>query len=336
MREQYNQFRSYLHEQFLVDDRKILLDVHGGALRVDHFDIDSQTVFACLNFANEESKHRQQGELVEFQNDLNEENHQRLEKLHAIRASIMHGYNGFYLLYQPVVDASTEKLISAEALLRWKNDVYGTVPPDLFIPLLESDPLFPELGEWIIRESVFSAKQILHQNPGFVINVNLSYTQLEKPDFVDMVLRILKEMEYPPEHLCLEVTERCRMLDMDLLKNVLSSLKSRGVLIALDDFGTGFSSIGILKEIPFDIIKIDRSFVKKIEANDLDRQLIRNIADLASIFSAKVCVEGIETAGMRDILMRYHVESFQGYYYAKPLLLDQFMEWEQSSQADVR
>ena len=336
MREQYNQFRSYLHEQFLVDDRKILLDVHGGALRVDHFDIDSQTVFACLNFANEESKHRQQGELVEFQNDLNEENHQRLEKLHAIRASIMHGYNGFYLLYQPVVDASTEKLISAEALLRWKNDVYGTVPPDLFIPLLESDPLFPELGEWIIRESVFSAKQILHQNPGFVINVNLSYTQLEKPDFVDMVLRILKEMEYPPEHLCLEVTERCRMLDMDLLKNVLSSLKSRGVLIALDDFGTGFSSIGILKEIPFDIIKIDRSFVKKIEANDLDRQLIRNIADLASIFSAKVCVEGIETAGMRDILMRYHVESFQGYYYAKPLLLDQFMEWEQSSQADVK
>ena len=336
MREQYNQFRSYLHEQFLVDDRKILLDVHGGALRVDHFDIDSQTVFACLNFANEESKHRQQGELVEFQNDLNEENHQRLEKLHAIRASIMHGYNGFYLLYQPVVDASTEKLISAEALLRWKNDVYGIVPPDLFIPLLESDPLFPELGEWIIRESIFSAKQILHQNPGFVINVNLSYTQLEKPDFVDMVLRILKEMEYPPEHLCLEVTERCRMLDMDLLKNVLSSLKSRGVLIALDDFGTGFSSIGILKEIPFDIIKIDRSVVKMIEENDLDRQLIRNIADLASIFSAKVCVEGIETAGMRDILMRYHVESFQGYYYAKPLLLDQFMEWEQSSQAGVR
>ena len=336
MREQYNQFRSYLHEQFLVDDRKILLDVHGGALRVDHFDIDSQTVFACLNFANEESKHRQQGELVEFQNDLNEENHQRLEKLHAIRASIMHGYNGFYLLYQPVVDASTEKLISAEALLRWKNDVYGIVPPDLFIPLLESDPLFPELGEWIIRESIFSAKQILHQNPGFVINVNLSYTQLEKPDFVDMVLRILKEMEYPPEHLCLEVTERCRMLDMDLLKNVLSSLKSRGVLIAQDDFGTGFSSIGILKEIPFDIIKIDRSVVKMIEENDLDRQLIRNIADLASIFSAKVCVEGIETAGMRDILMRYHVESFQGYYYAKPLLLDQFMEWEQSSQAGVR
>ncbi|MBR0368500.1 MAG: EAL domain-containing protein [Clostridia bacterium] len=326
MQEYYDRFRAFLHEDFEVDGRKILLDLHCGALRVDRFDVDSQTVYACLNFANEESKFRQQGNLVEFQNDLNEENHQRLEKLHAIRASIMRGNEGFYLLYQPVVDAKTEKLIGAEALLRWKNEQYGTVPPDQFIPLLESDPLFPELGEWIIRESVLAAKRILVQNPGFVVNVNLSYTQIEKPDFVDMVLRILNELEYPPEHLCFEVTERCRLLDLELLKNVIINLKSRGVLVALDDFGTGFSSIGILKEIPFDIIKIDRSFVRRIEENDIDRRLIRNIADLAMIFSAKVCVEGIETEGMRDILKRFHVESFQGYYYARPLLIGDFIE----------
>ena len=326
----YNQFRAYLHERFKVDGKKLLLDLHGGVLRVDNFDVDSQTVYACLNYADEESKLRQQGTLVEFRNDLNEENHQRLEKLHAIRASIMHGYEGFYLLYQPVVDAQTEKLIGAEALLRWKNDTYGIVPPDMFIPILESDPLFPELGEWILRESIRAAKQALDRNPEFVINVNLSYTQLEKPDFVDMVLRILDDLEYPPEHLCLEVTERCRLLNLDLLKNVVVNLKSRGVLIALDDFGTGFSSIGILKEIPVNIIKIDRSFVKMIEENEVDRKIVRTIADLASIFSAKVCVEGIETQGMRDILRRYHVESFQGYYYAKPLLFDQFMEWRKA------
>ena len=332
MRENYNRFRAFLHESFQVDGRKILLDLHCGALRVDRFDVDSQTVYACLNYADEESKHRQQGNLVEFQNDLNEENHQRLEKLHAIRASIMHGYQGFYLLYQPVVDAQTEKLIGAEALLRWKNEIYGTVPPDLFIPLLEADPLFPELGEWIIRESILAAKQILQQDPGFIVNVNLSYTQLERPDFVDMVLRILGELGFPPEHLCFEVTERCRLLDMSLLKNVLSSLKAKGVLIALDDFGTGFSSVGILKEIPFDIIKIDRSFVRRIEANEIDRELVRNIADLAGIFGAKVCVEGIETPGMRDILQHFRVGSFQGYYYAKPLLLEQFLEWQKDTQ----
>ncbi len=331
LHEQYNRFRSFLHEGFVVDGKSILLDLHCGALRVNEFNIDSQTVYACLNYANSESKIKQQGDMVEFQNDLNEENHQRLEKLHAIRASIMHGHRGFYLLHQPVVDAQTEELIGAEALLRWKDDRYGMVPPDQFIPILESDPLFPELGEWIIWESVFAAKQILALNPNFVINVNLSYTQLEKPDFVDMVLRILSDLEFPPEHLCLEVTERCRLLDMKLLKNVLSSLKSRGVLIALDDFGTGFSSVSILKEIPFNIIKIDRSFVKAIEENDIDRKIVRNIADLASIFDAKVCVEGIETEGMRDILMSYRVGSFQGYYYAKPLLIEEFLSWTRDS-----
>ena len=331
MQDYYEAFREFLHERFYVDGRKVLLDLHCGALRVDAFDIDSQTVYSCLNFADEESKLRRQGDLVEFGSDLNEGNRQRLEKLHAIRASILHGYEGFYLLYQPVVDAKTERLIGAEALLRWKNDVYGTVPPDLFIPVLESDPLFPGLGEWIIREAILAAKQTLRRNPAFVINVNLSYSQIEKPDFADSVFRILEELDYPPEHLCLEVTERCRLLDMELLKNVIVTLKARGIRIALDDFGTGFSSVGLLKEIPLDVIKIDRSFVQTIEESEIDRKLVQNVAGLASVFGSKTCVEGIETAGMRDILRQFHVQSFQGYYYAKPLPLAEFTKWEKPS-----
>jgi EAL domain-containing protein (putative c-di-GMP-specific phosphodiesterase class I) len=312
-----------------VDDKRVLLETNCGALKLDRFEFDSQTVYSCLNYSYSESKTRYQGDMVVFHNDLNQDNRQRLEKLHAIRASIMHGYRGFYLLYQPVVDAKTEQLISAEALLRWKNDTYGVVPPDQFLPLLETDPLFPELGEWIIKEAIMSAKKILKKNPDFVININLSYTQLEKHDFVDMVFRILKDLEYPPEHLCFEVTERCRLLDIDLLRNVAVSLKARGILIALDDFGTGFSSVGIVKELPFDIIKIDRGFVEKIEEDLVDRELIKNFAGIASIFGAKVCVEGIETSGMRDILQQFNVGSFQGYYYAKPLKFDEFVEWEE-------
>jgi EAL domain-containing protein (putative c-di-GMP-specific phosphodiesterase class I) len=295
---------------------------------MDHFDFDSQTVYACLNFAYGESKKRRQGDMVIFENDLNENNRHRLEKLHKIRASITHGYRGFYLLFQPVVDAKTEELISAEALLRWKNDTYGVVPPDQFLPLLETDPLFPELGEWIIKESVLVAKKQLKKNPDFIININLSYTQLEKPDFVDMVFRILEDVDYPADHLCFEVTERCKLLDIKLLRNVTVSLKARGILIALDDFGTGFSSVGLIKELPFDIIKIDQSFVAGIEDDDLDREIIKSIADLAKVFKAKVCAEGIETAGMRDILREYSIESFQGYYYAKPLPSGEFLKWK--------
>jgi EAL domain-containing protein (putative c-di-GMP-specific phosphodiesterase class I) len=309
-----------------------LREVNGGVLKVDNFNVDSQTIYACLNFVYGESKARHQGDMVVFHNNLNDDNKFRLEKLHDIRASIMHGYRGFYLLYQPVVDAQTERLISAEALLRWKNEKYGMVPPDQFIPLLESDPLFPELGEWIIQEAVVAAKQIIKNHPDFVMNINLSYTQLQKPDFVDMVFRILDDMQYPPDHICFEVTERCRLLDIKLLKNVTASLKSRGILIALDDFGTGFSSIGIVKELPFDIIKIDRSFVEKIEEDALERELIDRFSGVASLFGAKVCVEGVETEGMISILQQFHVRSFQGYYYSKPLGLDEFFVWDRNRQ----
>ena len=326
MREKYNLFRGYMHDGFTVDGRKVLLNLNCGALAVDSFDIDPQTIYACLNFANDESKKLRGGDLVEFRNELNEESHRRLEKLHAIRASITRGFDGFFLLYQPVVDAQSERMTGAEALIRWKNDRYGMVPPDQFIPILESDPLFPELGEWILREALLTAKEALKTHPEFVMNVNLSYSQIEKPGFTDRVIGILQETDYPPEHLCLEITERCRLLDTELLKNVLTGLRSRGILVALDDFGTGFSSVGILREIPVDTIKIDRSFVMNIEQDELDRQLVRNVASLALIFGAKVCVEGIETAGMRDILRDFRVNSFQGYFYAKPLPPEQMLE----------
>ena len=326
IREIYNSFRTYFHEDFTVDSHKILLDLQCGAVRVDDFNVDSETVYGGLNFAYTESKLRQQGDLVEFRNAFGGETYRRLEILHRIRASIKHGYEGFYLLFQPVV-GTDEQEIGAEALLRWKSDPYEAVPPDRFIPILESDPLFPELGEWIITEALLAAKQVLLKNPKFVINVNLSYTQLEKPDFVDMVERILQNLDYPPEHLCFELTERCRLLDLELLNNTLVRLKSLGILIALDDFGTGFSSVGILKEIPIDIIKIDRSFVQKIEKDETDRKIMRAISNLASIFDAKVCAEGIETKGTAEILKSCRVESFQGFYYSEPLPLQQFLEW---------
>jgi EAL domain-containing protein (putative c-di-GMP-specific phosphodiesterase class I) len=171
------------------------------------------------------------------------------------------------------------------------------------------------------------AKRLREKYRDFIINVNLSYNQLEKPNFVDMVLEALAETNYPPECLCLEITERCRLLDMDLLKNIVVNLRGRVIKIALDDFGTGFSSIGIVKSLPFDVIKIDRSLVMKIEEKPQDRQLVGSVADMVVNYGSKVCVEGIETSGMRDILNHYHVESFQGYYYAKPLMLEQFLTW---------
>ena len=211
-------------------------------------------------------------------------------------------------------------------MIRWKNNEYGVVSPVQFVDVLEQDNLFPELGKWILRTSIRDAKKILDSYPSFVINVNLSYTQLEKPDFVDSVLHILEQEKFPPQNLCLEITERCRLLDMDLLKNIFTRLRGRGIKVALDDFGTGFSSIGVLRKIPVPSVQIDRRFVMNIEQDSSDQKTVRFISELADSFSSSVTAEGIETPEMREFLLRFKIKNLQGFYYSKPLPINDFMD----------
>ena len=319
MIESYDELRQNMLRGIRIDDDNIILEMFAGMIHLDDFNTDDQTVYACLNFAFDESKETGHGEIVEFKGASGKDEKQSIEKLYTIRNSITHGFEGFYLLYQPIIEAKTEKIIGAEALLRWKNDEYGMVPPDSFIPILEKDTLFPALGEWILKTALEAALNFVKLLPNFVINVNLSYSQLEKGDFVEIVKSVIDSSRYPAEQLCLEITERCRLLDMGLLKNTMIQLKSDGIRIALDDFGTGFSSMGLVKSLPFDTIKIDRSFVQKIEEDEREKKLVNKFTEVASLYDAKVCVEGIETSGMADILRNYSVHSFQGYYYSKPV-----------------
>ena len=323
----YEGLRKYCRTRFQVDGKNIILDLSAGHITVNKFDVDAQTVYACLSFVYSESKLHRQGDIVDFLNELNNENSERIERLHYIRGSIMKNYEGFYLLYQPVVDSKTEKLIGAEALIRWKSERYGMVPPDQFIPLLEKDPLFPELGEWILETSLKDAKKVMEKLPDFVVNVNLSYTQLEKGGFVDMVLSKLKEQNFPPDHLCLEITERCRLLDMKILKNVIDVLRSYGVKIALDDFGTGFSSIGLVKSLPFDTIKIDRSFIPVGDGSAEDEKrkvMLHSIIEMVNSLGLKSIAEGVETIDQVILLKESGCYYVQGYYFDKPLPVDDF------------
>ena len=224
--------------------------------------------------------------------------------------------------------ASSENLKGMEALVRWKSDTYGTVPPNQFIPVLEQDALFPKLGTWILRQAMTDGLKFLEKYPDMIMNVNLSYAQMEKDGFIDEVLDLLKETGFPAGNLCLEITERCRLLDMDLLKDMVNIFRNNGIKIALDDFGTGYSSLGILRELPVDTVKIDREYVKNVEKSMADQNTVKYIADLADAFSAEVCVEGVETEDMKDFIKQYKVSSLQGYYYSKPIPPDEFLAME--------
>ena len=315
----YKMLRDKHTHDFYVDGKHLSLSLNAGAIVLDNFEITKETAYSCLRYSYYRSKLKKLGELVVFEDTLSDENRQTVEKINVIRNSITQNCSGFYLCYQPIMDAKNETLKGFEALVRWRNEEYGSVPPMQFIPILEQDSLFNELGTWILRTAMIDGLDLLKRYPGIIINVNLSYTQIEKHDFVNEVMSLLKETGFPPENLCLEITERCRLLDTDLLKKMFGALRANGIKVALDDFGTGFSSIGVLRELPVDTVKIDREFVKNIENSESDQNTVEFISGLANAFAAEVCVEGVETESMRDFLRHFLVNSFQGYLYSKPV-----------------
>lgn len=322
----YRDVQELVAQNFYVASDRIALSLCAGAVTIADFSVTADTVYSCLKYAFAESKNSRHGDLYLFEEALNNDQKDTLKRINFIRNCIIDNCSGFYLCYQPVVDTKTEILKGAEALIRWRSDVYGVVPPLSFIPVLEQDSLFPELGKWILRQALIDCKKILMGNPGFIINVNHSYAQLEKGDFAQDVIDILEETQFPAENLCLEITERCRLLNINQLKKIFSALRKKGVRIALDDFGTGFSALGILRDLPVNTVKIDRGYVMNIENDAKDRNTVKFISDLAKSFSAEVCAEGIETEGMRNELRELNVTSLQGYYYSKPIEIGEFLK----------
>jgi diguanylate cyclase (GGDEF)-like protein len=322
----YEEIRQQVCSYFFVDENRVSLTLNAGLVKVDDFEISDKTVYSCLKYAYYESKNSRLGELYAFMDALNDDNRKNLERLDHIRSSVNEGCKGFYLCYQPVVNADSMKLRGMEALIRWKDDKYGVVPPNDFIPYLEHDASFPILGEWILKQAMEDGKKFLEKYPDIIMNVNLSYAQLEKEGFVETVFSLIEDTDFPADHLCLEITERCRLIDTKLLYNIISIFKDFGIKIALDDFGTGFSTLGIIREVPVDIVKIDREFVKNVENSFVDQNTVRCITDLATSFGLSVCVEGVETEAMIEVLSSFNVTAYQGYSFSKPIPFDEFMQ----------
>ena len=322
--EAYSCIKKETANGLIVDGERIVLSVNGGLVYVDDFNLSRDTILSCLKYTYYQSKKFKTGELEIFSDHLGDGGKRYIEMLNVIRNSIVNDCAGFFLCYQPIIDAGSEKLKGMEALIRWRNQEFGIVPPSKFIPILEQDPVFPELGKWILRKAISDGRRFIEVNPDFLVHVNISYAQLQRREFVSDLEQILREAEFPPENLCLELTERCRLLDMGLLKNLFRALRQLGVKIALDDFGTGFSSIGIIRELEFDSIKVDREFVKNIDVSTTDQKTVHFISNLADTFQAEVCVEGVENDRIRRVLGNYEVKSFQGNYYSEPITMEEF------------
>lgn len=320
--------RRYLSKDLTVDGHPMSIEVCGGAVYSDDHDIDANAVYNSAQFAITSAKESNSSKLCFYNNKMLSASRDHIKTLSIIRKSINEDFKGFFLCYQPIVDAASERLVGMEALLRWKDEAGNIVPPNEFIPWLEQDPIFFELGGWIIRQSIEASWQLIEWKPDFITNINLAYPQLQRDDFDSKLDEIIKETGFPGRNLKLELTERCKLLDMDMLRNQMIFFKSNGMQTALDDFGTGYSALNLLINLPVDQIKIDKSFIDDIESDIPKQSLLRAITTCARELGKNICIEGIETRELMDFLRsHFPVTSFQGYYFSKPIPIDEFMTW---------
>lgn len=227
----------------------------------------------------------------------------------------------FEAFYQPIISLSSEQIAGFEALIRWRHPERGMIPPETFIPIAEETGLIIPIGRWIMREA---CKQVSHwhrqfpNRPRLSVTVNLSATQLSQPDLIEQVAGIIQETGINARCLRLEITESVVMEDVESVIDVLLKLKNLNVQILMDDFGTGYSSLSYLHRFPIDMLKIDRSFVSRMDHSGENTEIVSTIIMLARNLDLGVVAEGVETVSQKSRLKSLHCDYGQGYLFSKP------------------
>lgn len=242
----------------------------------------------------------------------------KVELENEVRNALQRGEFSFVL--QPQVDIASGKLFGFEALLRWFHPERGFIPPDEFIPLIENSENMLKIGYWGLRRAFEILQKLDDQGlPGLKVAVNLSASQFLDPDLLPFLQQQIEEFNRDPSQIELELTERTVVADIDQTLETMQKLKSMGFIFSIDDFGTGYSSLAYLKQMPVDIIKIDRSFVSGMHNNTADMQIVSSTIAMVQNLGMQVVAEGIETQSQMKLLKELLCETGQGYFISRPI-----------------
>lgn len=275
------------------------------------------------------AKQKGKNKIEYYSKNQNQETIHRLDMERAMRKAVAEGCEEFEVYYQPLVDASNlnHPCCGAEALVRWNSKELGMVMPSDFIPLAEYLGLIIPIGEHILTEACKRCKfwnDFGH--PQYGVNVNLSLIQLLQGNIVESVQNALIETGLFAQNLTLEVTESLAATDAEKIQKKLEELRDLGVRLALDDFGTGYSSLGRLKDLPVDVLKIDKCFVDEMGKDHFSDAFIQSVSSLAESIDVEVVVEGVEDESQQNAISKMKVDMVQGYLYDKPLTKEEFEE----------
>ncbi len=269
--------------------------------------------------------------IAEYSDNIDSSSIHRLDLEKNMFDAISKQCEEFEVYFQPIISMDGDERImghiGAEALVRWNSDSLGFLSPDEFIPLAEYLGLINPIGNYVLRKACECCRQWNETGDGeFAVGVNLSVVQIMQTDIVDIIKNCLEDNDIEPSRIILELTERLAINDLARTKQTLLDIKALGVRLALDDFGVGYSALSSIRALPFDIIKIDRDFVKDIAEDKYSQAFVRSMVDMGKTIGAEICVEGIESKAQLDALKDMGVKYIQGYHFDKPLRRAAFEE----------
>ena len=309
-----------LRAAFDVSGREIFITASIGITLSTAGHICAEDMLRDADIAMYRAKANGKAQFQVFDKEMHEHASQQLQ----IETEMRHALERreFQLHFQPIMSLETESLIGFEALVRWKHEKRGMIPPLEFIPAAEENGLILSLGKWILQESCRQLRQWQNIYPaasGLTVSVNLSCKEFSQFDLAEQIAETIKTTELDPRCLRLEITESHVMENSETAITTLNRLRDLGVQLSLDDFGTGYSSLSYLHRLPVNFIKIDRSFVMRMSESKENEEIVRTIIRLAQNLKMKVIAEGIESAEQLEQLKHMECEYGQGYFFSRPL-----------------
>ena len=321
-----NRVRKAAEEPITMGEESVMLTLSIGMAQAQpHHEIADELIkdaTAALNKARDEGG----GQEVVFDPEMQRRARDRLRIEADLHQALRR--DELLVLYQPIVDLNSGELAGFEALVRWHHPTRGMVSPMDFIPIAEETGLIVPIGTWVLQQSCRQARAWLDAgaNPEIFVSVNVSSRQLDGPSLPDIVRAALETNRLEPQRLKLEITESAVMRDFEVTLGLLNRLRASGAGLSLDDFGTGYSSLSLLKRLPIDTLKVDRSFVSSMGVDSAGVRMVEAILQLARLFRLKVVAEGIERNEEAELLRALSCEYGQGWLFGKPLTPDACME----------
>ena len=324
-----------MSRSFRLDGHELFVTVSIGIALFPTCGLDPATLIKNADTALYSAKDNGRSCFKFYNSQMHTMASEHLSMVTALRHALPRGE--FLLEYQPQIDPRTHRVLGVEALLRWNHPEQGALPPTTFIPLLEHSNLIVEVGEWVLRTACLQLKAWTDAGlPPLRMCVNTSARQFRQPEFVRRVATIVAETGADPAYLQFEVTESLLIDNVAATTAKLRALRSIGIQIAIDDFGTGYCSLNYLKLFPLNVLKLDRTFIKDLEARSNDAAIVTAMIALGHSLDMEVITEGVETQGQLMFLRGQGCDGVQGFLYSKPLAAGALPVWLSDFTMQVR